>query len=90
MLLEGRLHLDVPLGRDGVRRDEHLLPLLRNLRMLDGARLRDPLHQLGRVPAFALRDLDEILIDVRHHHAGLIAHERNGKQRLEARCCILQ
>ena len=47
--------------------------------------LRDPLHQLVGVPAFALRDRDEVLVHVGHHHAGLVAHERHGEQRLEAR-----
>ena len=83
MLLEGGLHADVPLGRDVVRRDEHALPLGRHFGEVDVPLLRDPLHQLFAVPALALRDRDEVLVHVRHHHAGLVAHERNGEQRLE-------
>ncbi len=53
--------------------------------MRDGAGLRDALHQLVAVPAAGLGHRHEVLVHVGHHHAGLIAHERHGKQRLEAR-----
>src|SRR4029079_11841353 len=33
---------------------------------------------------FLLRDRDEVLVHVRHHHAGLVAHERDREQRLES------
>ena len=35
------------------------------------------------VPPFALGDRDEVVVHVGHLHAGLIAHERHGEQRLE-------
>ncbi len=85
MLLEGSLHLDVPLGGDRVRRDEDALPLLGHFGVFDRAGLGDALHQLVRVPALGLGDGDEIFVHVGHHHAGLVAHERNGKKRLESR-----
>src|SRR5262249_40172427 len=51
----------------------------------DGAFLRDSRHEVFGVPAFLLGDGDEVLVHVGHHHARLIAHERNGEERLEAR-----
>src|SRR2546427_393086 len=65
-LLEGGLHPDVPLRRDVVRRDEHALPLGRDLVEVDVARGGDPLHQIVRVPAFAPRDSHEVLVHIGH------------------------
>jgi hypothetical protein len=79
VLLEGSLHADVPLRLDLVGRDEHALPLGGHLGEPDVARLGDPLHQLLGVPALALRDRHELLVHVRHQHAGLVTHERHGE-----------
>src|SRR5207302_4964948 len=84
-VLKRGLHLDVPFGRDVVRRDEHPLPLRRHLVAVDVARLGDPLHQGLGVPSLLLRDRHEIFIHVRHEHAGLVSHERDREQRLDAR-----
>src|SRR5260370_1296818 len=48
-------------------------------------RLRDLLHQLLGVPSLAPGDRHEVFVDVRHQHAGLIAHERDGEERLDPR-----
>src|SRR6184192_1948759 len=84
-LLEGGLHLDVPLGGHVVRRHEHALPLRGHLVEVDVARRGDPLHERVRVPAFLLREAHESLVDVGHQHAGLVAHERDREQRLDPR-----
>ena len=83
--LKRRLHLHVPLGLDGVRGHEHLLPFRRHLREIDTPLGRDPLHQRVGVPPLAFRDGDEILVHVGHHDARLVAHERHREQRLEPR-----
>ena len=85
VLLERRLHLDVPLRRDVVRRREDLLPLHRDLRVLHRTGLGDPLHEGVGVPPLARGDRDEILVHVGHHDAGLIAHEGDREEGLQPR-----
>ena len=86
VLLEGRLHAHVPLGRDLVRGHEHALPLLRHFGEVDcGPRFAILSMSSSEYQPSRLRDRDEVLVHVGHHHAGLVAHERNGEQRLEAR-----
>ena len=63
---------------------EDALPLGRHFRERDVPLGGDPGHELFAVPALALRDRDEVLVHVGHHRAGLVPHERNGEQRLEA------
>src|SRR4030095_6934344 len=63
-LLERRLHRDVPLGLDGVGGDEDTLPLGRNLGEIDVAGLRDLPHQLVRVPALRLGNVDSLLTHI--------------------------
>ena len=83
-LLEGTLHLNVPLGRDVVRGHENALPLLRHCIEVDVPRLGDLLHQVFGVPAFAPGDRHEVFVHVGHEHARLIAHERDREERLDA------
>ena len=85
ILLESSLHPHVPLGSDVVRRHENALPLLRHFIEVDVPFLGDLLHQLVRIPTFLLRDRDEVLVHIRHQHARLIAHERDGEEWLDAR-----
>ena len=83
VLLKRRLHADMKVRRDVVRRVEHCLPLGRHFGMLRRTRRRDALHQFRAVPSFLLRDGHEIFVDIGHAHAGLIAHKCDGKQRLK-------
>ena len=85
MLLERRLHANVPLGRHVVRRHEHSLPCLRHFVEADVPRLPNALHQLVGIPAFSLGDLHEVVVHVGHQHARLIPHERHGKEWLDSR-----
>ena len=82
-LLERALHPDVPLRRHVVRGHEHALPLGRHGVEANVPHRDDLLHEGVAVPAFLLRDGDEVLVDVRHEDAGLVAHERHGEQRLD-------
>ena len=66
-----------------MRRHEDALPLLGHLLEVDVSLLGDLLHQLLGVPAFLLCDRDEVVVHVRHEHAGLIAHEGHGEKRLD-------
>src|SRR5215210_318323 len=49
-----------------------------------GAVLRDLLHQLLRVEAALLGELDELGVDVGHLHVGLPTHEGDGEEWLDA------
>ena len=75
----------MPLGRHVVRRHEDALPLLRHRVEVDVPRLGDLLHELIRVPTFALGDRHEVLIHIRHEDGCLVAHERHGEERLDPR-----
>ena len=68
-----------------LRGHEHPLPLRRHLVEVDVPVLGDPLHQRSEYQPSRLGDGDEVLVHVRHQHAGLVAHERHGEQRLDAR-----
>ncbi len=83
-LLEGTLHLDVPLGRDVVRRHEDALPLRRHRVEVDVSRLGDLRHQVFGVPALAPRNRHEVFVHVGHEDARLIAHKRDREERLDA------
>ena len=67
MVLEGGLHADVPLRRDVVGHREDALPLLRHLPEPARAAvvLENPLHEILTPKALALRDLFEVLEEVR-------------------------
>jgi hypothetical protein len=83
-LLEGRLNPDVTLRRNVVGRGEDLLPLLGDLREPPGRPAdRDLLHEVLGVEPLPAGRLGEPGVHVRHLHAGLVADERQGEDRLD-------
>src|SRR5215217_27282 len=85
VLLERRLHPDVPLARDVVRGHPHAAYVVRDvLDVAHGAVLGDLLHQLLGVETALPGKLDELGVDVGHLHVGLTAHERHGEEWLDA------
>ena len=83
MRLKRRLHADVLLGRNIVRRDEDPLDIPRHFIEVDVALVGDALHQLLGVPTPFLRTAHEVRIHIRHQHACLIPHECDREQRLD-------
>ena len=83
VLLERRLHTDVPLRRDVVRGLEDGLHLLRHTREVNVTLLCDTGHELLRVPLLHPRASHESGVHIRHHRTRLVSHERYCEDRLD-------
>src|SRR5215203_2727199 len=85
VLLERRLHPDVPLGRDVVRGHPHAAHVLRNLRYVAyAAVLGNLLHQVLGVEASLSGELHELGVHVGQFHVRLTAHKGDGEERFYA------
>src|SRR5215217_2813913 len=85
VLLERRLHPDVPLARDVVRSDPYAAHVVGDiLDVTHGAVLGDLLHQPLGIETPLFSELDELGVYVGHLHIGLTPHERHGEERLDA------
>src|SRR5829696_677643 len=81
VLLERRLHPDVPLGRDVMRGHPHAPDVLRDLRdVADVAVLGDLLHQLLGVETPLFGYSHELGIHIRQFHVRLSAHKRHREE----------